>query len=286
MASFSTTELNATIDEKWNMDVDDARYDAAVIMPRIMNKSDLVKKSGDIINLTYKSKYTVGAVGANGAFVPQVFTPTNVAVTINQHRQVAIEIEDRAAAQSFWDPDSDFPKDAGRAMAVDYDTAIAALHSDLVSNVVGDATTPTPFDDVQMRVAMLKLSDRTIPKDDLSFILPPIAFYLGIAAQPTFVDANKSGLPKNVLTTNFRFPLLGIPAYESTLVATTNGTVTRKGFLIHRSTFAIGMQKNNEIKRAERTASLVFSYVVAMQSLYGVRTFREDHGCVINIRNS
>ena len=269
------------------MDVDDARYANAVIMPRVLNKSGLVSKSGDIIHLTYKLRYTVGDVtAATGAFTPQTITPTSVAVTVDQWRQVAIETVDRATAQSFWDPESDFPKDAGRAMAEDYDDKIADLYSNLTSNVVGDVTNPGIFDDIQMLEAMLKLADRNIPKDSLSFILPPVAFYRGICTKPAFRDADKTGLPKSVLTTNFRLPLLGIPAYESTLLNTSGNELAKAAFLIHKHTFAIGMQKNNEIKRAEGTAAGKLSYIMVLNSLYGVTTFREDHGALIYIRVS
>ena len=284
MASLSTTELNATTDEKWDHDLDDARYQAGVILNRVLNKSALVKQSGDIVNLTYKPKLTVNTVGSNGTFTPTAYTLTNVQVAVNVHQYVAIETEDRAKAASFWDPESDFPKDAGLALGESYDTALAALYTDLTSNVIGDSTNPAPFDDVPVRTALLKLRDRNIPIEDLSFILPPIAFYLGLFTQDRFTDADKAGLPKNVLTTNFRFPLLGVPAYETTKVAV-SGTAY-KGLLLHKSTFAIAMQLNNKYARAERTAALVFSAVAAVESLYGVKTFREDHGVLINIRNS
>lgn len=284
MASFSNTELNATIDEKWDMEIEEARYANAVIMPRIANKSGVVKKSGDRINVTVKPKYTVGDVGSNGAFVPQTITPTSVAVVVDQHKQVAIETEDKAEAQSFWDPESDFPKDAGAAMAVKYDTDIAALHGDFTSNVVGEEGTPEIFGTSKVRAALLKLADRNVPLRELSFLLPPIAFYSGVFTEAQLTAADAAGLPKNVLTTNYRFPLLGVPAYETTCL-TTVGTAI-KGLLLHKSAMAIAMQKNNEIKRAERTSALVLSYVVVIQSLYGIKTIREDHGVVINIRNS
>ena len=287
MAVFSNTELSATIDEKWAMDVEDARYAASVIMPRILNKSEVVANHGDIVNIQYKTKYTVGSVtSATGAFVPQSYTVTSVAVTVDQWQQVAVEILDRAKAQSFYSPDSDFGTDAGSAFGEDIDGAVAALHPNITSNVIGDQGNPSAFDDIPMLAGMLKLADRNIPKKELSFILPPIAFYLGLFTKDRFTDADKAGLPKNVLSTNFRFPLLGVPAYESTLLKTPAGTTAIKGLLIHKSCLAVAVQKNTEIKTAERTASLVFSYVAAAQALYGVKTFREDHGVVINIKNS
>lgn len=284
MASFSTTELNATIDEQWAMELEEARYAAAVIVPRIMNKSAEVRKSGDRVHVTVKDTYSTGDVGANGAFTPATITPSTSTIIINQHKYVSIETEDRAVANSFWDPVSDFPSDAGKTMGETVDGAIAGLHTDLTTNVVGDPADPTAFDTTMMRAAMLKLADLNVPRNELSFILPPIAFYNGVFTETQLTGADTGGFPKNILTTNFRFPLLGVPAFESTLLKTVATAI--KGFLVHRSCLGIAMQKNSEFKRAERTSALVLSFVVVAQSLYGVKTIREDHGVVLNIRNS
>jgi len=284
MASFSNTELNAVVQELWDQEVDDARYATAVLMPRVMNKSGIARKKGDIIHMTVEGRFTVGDVGANGAFVPQVYTPETVAITINQHKQIAISIEDKTDSQAFWTPESTFPKQAGKGMAEDYDSALSALHTDLVSNVVGDEGNPSAFSTERMRAAMLKLDDRNVPMQDRSFVLPPIAFYNGVLAETQLTDADKAGLPKSALTTGFRSALLGTPAYYSTLLKTVGTSL--KGFLLHKSTFAIAFQRNNEIKRADRTSALFLADVIVAQSLYGVKTFRENHGVVINVANS
>jgi len=284
MASFSNTELNATIEEKWDMELEESRYAEAVLMPLVSSKTDIAKKKGDIIHVTIDQTYSVGDVGSNGAFVPQTYSPTTVDVTINKHKQIAIEIEDKAAAQSFWTPDTVFPKNAGKALAVQYDVDLAALYTDLTTNVVGDSSNPGSFDKQKFLSAMLKLADTNIPKKNLTFALPPIAFYGGIYNEVQLTAADASGSGENALSTNRRFPILGVPTYEMTTLAK-SGNVW-KGLLFHKSAFAIGMQKNNEYKRADMTAALKFSYVVAVQSLYGVKTIRQDHACLINISDS
>lgn len=286
MASFGSSELDLTTDEKWDMDLEEARYEASTIMQRVTNRSAIVKKSGDIINVTIQGRYSVNDVGASGSFTPQIQTLTAVQITVDKHKEVAIETQDKAIAQSFWDPESTFPKEAGMAMGEDVDTRLAELHTDFTSNVVFSESDPKPFDTVALRVAMLKLRDRSIPLRDLSFILPPIAYYQGILTETQLVDSDKTGLPKSVLINGFRTRLLEVPAYETTLLTTPDGTSAIKAFLLHKTAMAIATQKNNEIKRAERTSALVFSAVVAVQSLYGVKTIREDHGVVLNIKNS
>ena len=282
MASFSTTELNATIDEIWNKSIEEARYASGVLLNRIQNRSSDVSKSGDKINFTVKSVYTVGDVGSNGLCAAQVITPTSVQLIVNQFKQITIETEDLAKAQSFWDPESDIAKDAGAAFAAYFDTAIAGQYSSFTNIAeVGASADPSAFDKTKMLSSMLKLADKNIPRSDLSFWLPPIAFYGGILTEVQLTSADQAGMPKNVLTTNYRFPLLGVPAYESTTLATV-GTA-RKGMLIHKSAMAIAFQKNNTIKRSDRTAALYATSVCLVLSLYGIKVIRDDHGVVINV---
>ena len=282
MGALTNTELAATIDEVWDLTTLEARYAAAVIMPRILNKSDNVSRSGDIVHIPIKKKRVVGSVTAAGAFTPDAQTVTQVDVTVDTWKYVSDETTDQAEAQSYYDPASDFPEGAGKALGEDYDGAIANLYTNLTSNIVGNVSAGSVFDDSLMLASMLKLANLNVPKASLSYVLPPIAFYGGLFKLERFTNADITGFPKTVLTTNFRFPLLGIPAYETTLLKTV--TDITKGFLLHKEAFAIAMSINNKIKRSERTAGLVLSNVVVMQGLYGVKTVREDHACLINIK--
>lgn len=288
MAALDNTSLAATIDEVWDHDVLDARYANAVIVGRVLNKSGLVEKSGDIIHIPIKKRRVIGTVAAGGGFTPDAQTLTQVDLTVNTWKYVSDETLDQAEAQSYYSPESDFPKGAGAVFGEDNDTALGALHGDITTNVVGTEANPVTFDDTPLLAAVQKLADTNIAKpgmfDSLSWILPPIAYYGGLFKLDRFTDADKAGLPKSVLTTGFRSPILGIPGYESTLL-TTVGSAT-KAFLLHKETFAIGFSIKNKTKRADRTAGLVLSSVIVMQSLYGVKTVRENHAVKINIKNS
>ena len=178
-----------------------------------------MKQSGDLLHVTIKQRYTVGDMAANGAFVPQTWTANSVPITVNQYKQVSIEVEDQAKAQSFWDPDSEFPKDAGAAYAEHYDTVIAGQYASFNSLAqVGEIEDPKAFGKLFMQTSMLRMADANIPKANLSFLLPPIAFYGGLLNEAQLTAADMSGQPKNVLTTGFRFTLLGVPFYESTTI--------------------------------------------------------------------
>lgn len=288
MASETNTELNATIPELWDEEIEQARYAGSVIMNRVTNKTDKVAKQGDSMHISIKARYTGGPLGSNSSFVPQTMTPTSINLVINTNVQVSVEVEEQARAQSFYDPLSDFTKDAGMVMGNNYDSSLAALHSNLNLTAVGTDAAPVIFNVDAMLTALKRVAQANIPMDDgmLSFILSTDGFYDGLLREQQLTAAQSAGVPKNVLTTSYQFSLRGVPFYLSNLLAD-NGAVTgKKGMLIHKSALAIGMQRNNLVKTADRTASLVLSTVKIVFSLYGVVTVRPDHGVVINIRSA
>ena len=178
MAVFTNTELSATIDESWDHSVEDGRYESGVLASRVFDKSSLVFKHGDIINLSHEPKYTVNDVtAATGTVAPQVVTITPIQLTVDKWKEVTIEVVDKSKWQSFYDPASRFPKTAGMALGEQADTDLAALRSNLTSNVVGTSAAPGLFDKKMFSAAMLKLRDRSVPLNALSFFITPRAFY-------------------------------------------------------------------------------------------------------------
>lgn len=286
MAAYSNTTLaNITIDLKWDMDLLEARYANAVIMPQVLNKSDKVKTSGQRVSIQIKAKLSTGTVAAGGGFTTSAPAPTQANVDVNTWKYVAIEIDDQAKAQSFWDPNSDFPKDAGKVLAVQYDTDLAALHTFFTGlTAVGDPASPEAFDDVAARIALLRMANANVPLDDLNFFLPPVAWYTGWLAKVELTAAYATGLSKSLQNTKEKPPILGVPAWITTVLATV-GTST-KGLLLHQQAMAIAMQLEHEYRLVDRSPALVFSKVGCTESLYGVAGIRNDHGIVLNIRNT
>ena len=48
---YTATELAASIDEVWDLTALEARYETGTLMQKVLNKSDLVKKSGVAISM-------------------------------------------------------------------------------------------------------------------------------------------------------------------------------------------------------------------------------------------
>lgn len=268
------------------MDLLQARYANAVIMPRILNKSEKVKTSGSQVSIQIRQKLTVGNVAAGGGYTPQAPAPTQANVVVNTWKHVSIEIDDMAKAQSFWDPNSDFPKDAGKALGVQEDTDIALQFPNLNGlGVVGDFNNPTAFDDVAARSSVLRLANANVPIEDMSFILPPIAIYMGWMAKTELTAAYSTGLPKNLNTAGYKptatIPLVGVPSYMTTVLPVSANALV--GALLHREALAIAMQLEHDYALVDRKPALVLSHAGVTQDLYGIAVIRADHAVRIAI---
>lgn len=284
MADFDNTALNATTRELWDEKIEDARYATGVIFKRVNNKSAACKYN-DILHITLDNAYTVGAVAAAGTFVPQNYTPSTVDITINQWEQISIQILDRAKAQSFWTPASDFPANVGKAFAARYDSQLAGEHANVgAGNSLGTTPSPGAFSKDLAQEGMLRLAATNIPLDELSWILHPSAYYTGLCNELQLTAADQSGNSKNTLITGQVNNLFGHPVFLSTNIASAGQPAARKNLLLHKSALAIAWQKNaaESIERVRSTANLTLADLLVAQALYGFVTVRSDHFVVLN----
>jgi hypothetical protein len=281
MADFGPTQLNYTTQELWDQKVEEARYANAVIVNAVSNKSEIAKKKGDIIHVPIDQKLSVVTVGSDGTFTPQNYTISGSDITLNQWKAVPVQILDQAASQSFWTPASSFPTNAGKALAVQYDTDLAGLYTGVAAaNVVGNPASPAAFGRSHGQEALFKLADSNVPLTDLTFILHPVSWMGGLLNETQLTDANTSGNDKSALISGNMFSLLGVPVKLSTCIAEVAGV--KKNLLLHKSALAIAWSKSNTFEKVRSTANLTLADLLVMQSVYGYATIRSDHFAVIN----
>ena len=204
--AYNTTLAN-TIVQKWDMDVLEYRYANSVLTNRVLNKSDLVVKIGDTITINIEPALAVGTVTpATGAFTPASSATTLVNVVVNVWEYVSDSFTDMARVQSFWTAENLYPKAAGKAWGKKFDEFLAGKHAGLTLDAVGSDTEVEAFGIDQATLAMLRMADGTVsgvatnpvPLENLSWILPNIAYFKGWLKDPQLTKAADMGTPKNV----------------------------------------------------------------------------------------
>lgn len=283
MAITANTNVNSTIPDVVDYELLLARYANAVALNRVMNKTGLVNDKGDQLTVSTQDSLTGGTHSSDGSFTPETLDPDGQVITISTWNYVAFEITDRAVKQSGADLIRSYSGAIAKREGEFIDTDILAEYANILpANTVGSTETPSPFDEDLALPAMLFLADLNIPKSSLSWFLPPIAFLDGLYKKDRWTAANMTGLGKSVLTNGFEFPILGAPAYQSTLVATV-GSV-RKGILAHREWVGAAVQINGKRRTYEGLSNNKAVTGVHSQILYGVKTIRSNHAVTVNIK--
>lgn len=282
MAQIAATEANAAIVERWRLVALKALFSKMVIKNRILNVTEDVSQMGDIMHLKINPTPTVGDItAATGAFTAEAVTITNVDLTVNKWKYVAHDVVDVADVQSDIDLVQNFSQAFVPALGEQIEKDIFALWSSATSNAeVGDPNAGSVFSDDVILPSQLTLDDLKIEAENRSFFMPPAAKWQ-LVKQDKFVDASKLGIPKGVMTTGIMTELYGTPVYVSALAATSGNM--RKGLLMHRDGFMVGIQRNIKMEKFARTQ---FSTPFASSVLYGTAIARNNHTQVINIKTA
>src|SRR3990167_3368759 len=297
MAVLTDAQVGVFFDEKWDLEVNQALYGEAVSMPRILNKSSLVGSSGEIVHIMTKPRLAGGDVGSDGGFTSEQTTFTEVQVNVNTWKYVSQEYTDKQSKQSIVSLEKELPSQFGDKLAEFYDSDINDLilsatgfDGVTVGAGIGSPGAPVSFLEPNALAAVLALRRRSIKLENMSWLLSAECYYLGWLTKERMTNANTTGLPQSILTTNFRQKILNIPGYESGLL---NGTSTTDDTgaslnpasginvagttacaLMHRDFAAIAMQFNNKYEKARGTSAGRISTIMLAHTLFGLAVNR------------
>lgn len=258
----------AVVPEKWELDVMRVNYAEKVIASRMKQASEMLLSSGDIYHFPSEDELTVGTVSTSGDFDTQTLDPVDNTVTVDQWKYVAFEIGRNTKAQANVDLKSQYSPSAGKALAAHIDGLVAA-NATLIpqANWVGSPDSSSQFKRSQLLAGLLKMADLNLKTSDLNLFLPPIAFYDGIWTEDAFVAANQTGLPKSVLTNGFKYPLLGVPVYETTKLALTGNAYN--AILAHKEWVGVVQQIKMEWESASGIAAKKATMIHFLHTLMG-----------------
>lgn len=311
MATLTDAQVRPVLDQKWDLKVLQSRYGRASIGKTVLNKSSMVEESGEVINITIKPRVVGGTVGADGGFTPEGLTLTNVQVNVNTWRYVSHVITDKQSKQAIVTLETELPSQFGERLGEFAEIDLANLflnfsgYNGSVGQGVGSPGAGVDFGRDTALLLLQAIRRKQIPPETLAFHLPPEAFYQGWLKDEVQTNANTTGLNKSLITTGiygFKQMILGIPAYESTLL---NGTSvvnidtgaavnpasgvnlagTTAAALVHEESLAYAFQMNAKFEKVRTTPASQLATLIVGNSLYGVNTCRANHGALCYIRN-
>jgi len=276
----NATEADVNIPEAWRTVMLAGRYAAMVIANRLLNVDAEVRSAGDVVHIPIEPQISVNDVTkTTGAVTNQALTATKIDLTVDQWREVSIDVVDMANWQANLDLTTTYNASIAKAMAQDVDAKVANEHSNITTNVVGDAGGADALSDDGLTATIQKLMDLDVPLDDPN----ATGFYFHTSAWAPLKKLNKfssaevTGQAQGGGLTRKVPDIYGVPTFFTTQIKSSGGA--RKNLLLHREAIAWAMQRNF---RLERFARVRKSQAISADWLFGIKTCRENFGVVLN----
>jgi hypothetical protein len=271
-AYFTATTHDKFIPDVWEKSLIAAR-ESVLIMANLVRRLDVnVSQHGDVIHLPLLSNLSAGDISTStGALDATAPTETEVTLTINKWKGVAINVLDIVKAQSMYDIMSEYAKKMGYALGVALEDDLTVLAASL-SQTVG--TFNTDLTDANIRRAVQYLDDARVPFSDRHLVIKP-AQKNNLLGIDKFVRYDSIAYAKGespILKGNMG-ELYGVMVHVTPEVYKTSSNTSN--MMIHRECLGLAVQKDVKVEQFARTA---FTDRMGASNLYGVAELRDDHG--------
>lgn len=163
----TTTTAAKFIGEVWTKKIEKPFYKALYFKDLVTRRDELVSGGGNKINIPFMSTYDARDKSAGTAVTYDNNTETEIELTINKHKYLAIIIEDIVKVQSMYAVAEAYREAQKEAVARAMDTDLASLHASAGTNVSGGAT----VDDADMLSVILALDLANVPQTGRSGVV-------------------------------------------------------------------------------------------------------------------
>ena len=262
---------------KWAADSLKARESALVLVPLVKHYDRDVASGGKTVEIPNISNLTANAKVANTQVTLNAPTETKTTITLNQHFEASILIEDILDWQSAYDLASEYTEKTGFAIAEKMDNFVATTMTSGVSagNTLGTYGTALTY--AVVRAGKLALDRAKAPITDRQLVVSPKGHddLLGVAEFTRYDAMGASGDANSIKNGKVGY-ILGFPVYMSQNLVITAGTPEQNNNLMfQKEAFAIAIQKEVKFEKQRKTEYLGDLYV--SQALYGGSVLRQDH---------
>lgn len=263
----------------WSQETLKARESALVLAGLVKRYDRDIATKGQTVEIPNLSNLTAHAKVANSQVTLNDPTEGKTTITINQHWEASVLIEDFAEAQSAYDAASEYREKTGYAIAEKMDNFIA---DDMVTNFTesvgtyGSALSYTIILDAKQ-----KLDEAKAPMTERYFVVTPKGHRdlleidefvrydaMGAASQPSGFRTGRVGM------------VLGNDVFMSQNLVVTAGTPTQNNCLFfHREAYALAVQVQPKTEMQRKTEYL--GDLIVTSALWGGKVLRTDHGVLI-----
>lgn len=210
---------------------------------------------GQTIRIPKRGTLSANAKVAGSDVTIQAPTATDVAVTLDQHWEVTLQIDDVTKVLENQDTLNGYAEDAAIALAEKIETVIAGKHADITSTVTFDTTSASTMENsfltVRERMALNKVP---VGERKYAYLTPSVITKLLQIDRFTRADAyGKSG----VIAEGALGRIGGIDVFESQLVQTSGSPVAYHNMIYTKNAFVLAARPLPEVPAGYGAVSTV-----------------------------
>lgn len=237
-------------------------------------------KKGDVLHIPDISELVTNAKAASTQVTLQSPTETEFTLTINQHEETSVLLEDLTMIQSAYDLRTEYTSSGAYAIAKKIDSDLHGLESGLTNRVTADdgstaytGANAAAWLEAGVRQVMETLDTANVSSDRRVMIVHPAAKNELLAIQ-RFVEYQMIGNGNMPLRTGAFGQIYGMEVFVSTQVP----LISANGYanlVMHPNAFALAVQQTPRVQACYKQEYL--GWMVTIDVVYGFAEFRDNH---------
>lgn len=192
---------------------------------------------GQTINVPVRGSLVANSKTAGSVYTLQNPTATDVSVTLNQHKEVTMVLDDVAAVVQNQDTLAGYAEDAAIALAESVETAIAALHTSLTHTVTFDATSDTTKNTAMLNIRKF-FTDQKVPKLETKYLYADASMINELLEVDRFARADALG-KAGVIESGALMNIYGLNVFESQVVQVSGSPVAYHNLAYTKNAFVL-----------------------------------------------
>ena len=269
MANMTTTTSAVFIPEIWSDEVI-ATYKKNLVVANLVQNLNHQGKKGDTIHIPKPGRNDASAKTANSDVTAITDTATEILVTIDQHYEWSMYIEDIAELQALNSMRRFYTDDAGYALARNVDSALITAMDGASALTDGNAVINSVTDwDASILQAIENLNDNDVPVNDRALVVTPSCM-TALMSTDRFTEQQFIGDGSAIRTGNIG-NIYGVPVFMSTQVGT---GATEKAFLFQKDSTVLATQQSVRTQTQYKQEKL--ADLLTADTVYGTKVVRPE----------
>lgn len=274
-AQITVTTASVFRPNVWSKEIIAARESNLVLVPLIHRYDRDIQSAGQTVEIPQLSNLTANLKVANTQVTLNAPTEVKKTITINQHYECSVLIEDIVDTQAAYDIAAEYTEKTGYALSEKMDNFIAVTLNGAGTYTIGQYG--AVLNDQVILAANRYLDDAKAPQGDRAFVVSPQGKQemLNIDKYIRY-DAIGIGGSTNSIMSGQIGEIYGVKVFMSQNLVVTAATPTQNNHLFfHKDCFGLAVQKDVKLESQRKTEYLGTLYV--SQALWGGVVTRVDH---------